>query len=53
MFKRFFHGMLAEGIYLPPSPFEAAFISVTHGGRELQRTLKAAEKVAAGIAKHK
>ncbi len=53
LFKQFFHGMLDEGIYLPPSPFEAAFISVAHGGRELQRTLKAAEKVLGQISEAK
>ena len=32
----FFHAMLEAGIYLPPSPFEAAFSSVVHGDRELE-----------------
>jgi glutamate-1-semialdehyde 2,1-aminomutase len=36
-FVRFFHGMLARGIYLPPSPFEAMFLSLAHGTRELRR----------------
>jgi glutamate-1-semialdehyde 2,1-aminomutase len=41
----FFHAMLEAGIYLPPSPFEAAFSSVVHGERELdllQTALEAA-----------
>ena len=42
-FNRFFHGMLARGIYLPPSPFEAAFISLAHGETELAGTLAAFE----------
>ncbi len=29
-FARFFHGMLARGVYLPPSPFEAWFVSTAH-----------------------
>jgi glutamate-1-semialdehyde 2,1-aminomutase len=35
-YSRFFHAMLEAGIYLPPSPFEAAFTSVVHGHRELE-----------------
>jgi glutamate-1-semialdehyde 2,1-aminomutase len=33
-FNRFFHAMLDAGVYLPPSPFEAAFTSVAHGDAE-------------------
>ncbi len=36
-FARFFHRLLAEGVYLPPSPFEAAFTSSVHGPEELTR----------------
>ena len=36
-FSRFFHCLLAEGVYLPPSPFEAAFSSSVHGPDELAR----------------
>ena len=35
-YKRFFHAMLEAGIYLPPSPFEAAFASSVHGEAELE-----------------
>ncbi len=35
-FKRFFHTLLDNGVYLPPSPFEAAFTSSTHGPREME-----------------
>ena len=31
-FKNYFHGMLAEGVYLAPSAFEAAFIGCPHRG---------------------
>jgi len=44
-FRRFFHGMLRQGIYLAPSAFEAGFVSSTHGDRELEATWMAAEQV--------
>ncbi|MDC9725811.1 MAG: glutamate-1-semialdehyde 2,1-aminomutase [Gammaproteobacteria bacterium] len=44
-FKKFFHGMLNEGIYLAPSSYEAGFVSAAHGEAEIQATLDAAEKV--------
>ena len=44
-FAKFFHGMLAEGIYLAPSQFEAGFISAAHTGDEIDRTVSAAAKV--------
>ncbi len=40
-FARFFHGMLKRGVYFPPSPFEAALVSLAHGEKELTETLKA------------
>lgn len=43
-FNAFFHAMLAEGIYLAPSAFEAGFVSAAHTDRELQATLEAAER---------
>lgn len=44
-FKAFFHGMLARGIYLAPSAYEAGFISSAHGEKEIAATLRAAEQV--------
>lgn len=44
-FRRFFHGMLAQGVYLAPSAFEAGFLSAAHGPREIGETLVAAERV--------
>jgi glutamate-1-semialdehyde 2,1-aminomutase len=41
-FARFFHAMLDGGVYLPPSQFEAAFVSLAHDDRTLARTLEAA-----------
>ena len=44
-FKKFFHGMLAEGVYLAPSAYEAGFVSAAHGDAEIDATLEAARKV--------
>ena len=44
-FKKFFHGMLAEGVYLAPSSFEAGFMSLAHNDSHLDQTLSAAAKV--------
>ena len=44
-FRRFFHGMLEQGIYLAPSAFEAGFVSAAHGDDEISRTLDAARTV--------
>src|SRR5208337_743668 len=44
-FARYFHGMLAEGIYLAPSQFEAGFLSAAHTPADIKRTVKAAAKV--------
>src|SRR5439155_12354079 len=44
-FAKYFHGMLAEGIYLAPSQFEAGFLSTAHTAADLNKTLAAAEKV--------
>jgi glutamate-1-semialdehyde 2,1-aminomutase len=41
-YARFFREMLARGVYLPPSQFEAAFLSLAHRERELDATLEAA-----------
>jgi glutamate-1-semialdehyde 2,1-aminomutase len=43
-FKRFFHAMLQQGVYLAPSAFEAGFISIAHGDAEIEATLAAARK---------
>jgi glutamate-1-semialdehyde 2,1-aminomutase len=44
-FTTFFHAMLDAGIYLPPSPFEAAFTSMVHGPTELEDFEAAARTV--------
>ncbi|MGB2739289.1 MAG: glutamate-1-semialdehyde 2,1-aminomutase [Cognaticolwellia sp.] len=43
-FKRFFHLMLDEGVYLAPSSFEAGFVSTAHGEAEIEFTLAAADR---------
>ena len=50
-FKRFFHGMLNEGIYFAPSAFEAGFVSSAHSEAELNKTWSAAERVFSSILK--
>jgi glutamate-1-semialdehyde 2,1-aminomutase len=44
-FKRFFHGMLDQGVYLAPSAFEAGFVSAAHDPGVIEATLQAAERV--------
>ena len=39
LFKRFFHAARERGVYLAPSPFEAAFMSSAHGAHEVDETL--------------
>jgi glutamate-1-semialdehyde 2,1-aminomutase len=42
-FKKFFHAMLKAGVYLPPSPFEACFISTEHRSEVISKTLEIVE----------
>jgi glutamate-1-semialdehyde 2,1-aminomutase len=44
-FKKFFHGMLAAGVYLAPSQFEAGFISTAHTPADIEKTVRIAAKV--------
>ena len=48
-FKRFFHGMLEEGVYLAPSAFEAGFVSAAHTDADVDATIAAAARVFARI----
>ncbi len=43
-FGRFFRAMLDAGIYLPPSQFEAAFVSIAHSEEDIQKTIAAARQ---------
>ncbi len=49
-FKRFYHLMLEEGVYLAPSAYEAGFLSLAHGDMEIEHTLAAAERSFAKLA---
>jgi glutamate-1-semialdehyde 2,1-aminomutase len=48
-FRTFFHAMLDAGVYLAPSPFEAAFVSSAHGEAEIETTLEAARRALAAV----
>jgi glutamate-1-semialdehyde 2,1-aminomutase len=48
-YARFFRGMLERGIYLPPSRFEALFISAAHTEEHIDRTVEAAAEVVASL----
>jgi glutamate-1-semialdehyde 2,1-aminomutase len=45
-YARFFHAMLERGVYLPPSAFEAWFVSTAHGAEEVETVLAAAASAA-------
>jgi glutamate-1-semialdehyde 2,1-aminomutase len=44
-FRAFFFGMLERGFYLPPSPFEALFVSLAHSDGDADDFLSAADDV--------
>jgi glutamate-1-semialdehyde 2,1-aminomutase len=48
-FGRFHHAMLEAGIWLPPSQFEAAFVSTAHGKTEIETTINAARLAFASV----
>jgi glutamate-1-semialdehyde 2,1-aminomutase len=48
-FAAFFRGMLGRGVYLPPSQFEAWFVSLAHGEEEIRETVEAARAAFADI----
>ena len=49
IFGKYFHTMLEEGIYLPPSQFEAAFFGITHTEEIINQTIEAARRAFARI----
>lgn len=53
MFNMFFHGCLANGVYLPPSPFEACFVSAAHAEDVLHRTVEVFGRVFEDIAQRR
>ena len=52
-FACFFQAMLEGGILLPPSQFEAAFVSAAHTDRDVERTLRAAKKAFLAVARRR
>ena len=53
LFQRFFHGMLAAGVYMAPSAFEAGFVSAAHSEDDIAATLSAATGVLAACKKNR
>jgi glutamate-1-semialdehyde 2,1-aminomutase len=50
-FRRFFGAMLERGVYLPPSPFEACFVSLAHRPADVEATLAAAREAMRVVAR--
>ena len=44
LFKRYFNGLLGEGVYIAPSQFEAGFMSAVHTDEEIDLTIEASRK---------
>jgi glutamate-1-semialdehyde 2,1-aminomutase len=49
LYAQFFHHMLSQGIYFPPSQFEAAFVSAAHTHKDIQSTIDSAQKTFASL----
>jgi glutamate-1-semialdehyde 2,1-aminomutase len=49
-FARFFHLMLAEGVYLPPSQLEAAFFSAAHAKKDILQLIERVDRVLKKVA---
>jgi len=45
LFKRFYHGLLKEGVYFSPSGFEANFLSTVHSREDINKTLKLVDEI--------
>ena len=43
-YRKFFHSMLAGGVYLAPSPYETSFVSTAHSAEDIDETLDAARR---------
>jgi glutamate-1-semialdehyde 2,1-aminomutase len=48
-FGKFFCAMLDTGVYLPPSQFEAAFMSFAHSDEDIQKTIEASKQALASM----
>ncbi|WP_370519802.1 glutamate-1-semialdehyde 2,1-aminomutase [Pontibacillus sp. HMF3514] len=51
LFAKFYQEMIQEGIYLPPAQFEGLFLSTKHTDEDIEKTIEAAQKAFARIAK--
>jgi len=51
LYGRYFHALLRRGVYIAPSQFEAAFVSLAHSPRDIRRTASAVEAALAEIAR--
>lgn len=49
LFKKYYQGMIEEGIFLPPSQFEGLFMSTAHTDEDIEQTIKAIDKVFATL----
>ena len=49
-FARFFHVMLGEGVYLPPSQLEAAFFSAAHAKKDILQLIERVDRVLKKVA---
>jgi len=49
-YARFFRGLIARGVYPPPSQFEAWFLSAAHTPRDVDKTIRAAKEAMREIA---
>ena len=50
-FGKFYHSLLDQGVYLPPSQFESAFVSLAHGDAEIDHTLAAVKKALRAVSR--
>jgi glutamate-1-semialdehyde 2,1-aminomutase len=50
MYARYFRAMLEEGVYLAPSQFECAFVSLAHIDEVIENTIGAARSAMTGLA---
>ena len=48
-YASFFHAMLENGVFLPPSQYEAFFVGLAHTDEAIERTIRAAEKSFAAV----
>ena len=51
-FNAFFHVLLAGGVYIAPSPFEAWFVSASHSSGDIERTISVAGEAFSAAAEH-